>query len=644
MVKVKPDEDTASGHSNSTIGGSTSFNLEGLTGKDADSSDISMTTSQTQLITNGICSFSPTSTKGKWIFMLQTILLSFTPIVILLAQNGTSFYYLTKEKEAILHKNNLVMEAMDLSRFVLALQWERAAVSLSVFLDAKSGKTTDLSKEYDNTNQALLGVKWRNFGDEKVFENPLRFQIRIDDFRKRVTEMNTNTTNTQNSDDQMSDQEILGFYNLATGKILTALEKDLGDAQSSWNWKILMAYFNMIQCLESAGIGLIYGLRFYSVGQLGETDLVSYLRTHALMYEYYRQALEISPPHIGEDLRRLFSSKAFQIVNASTIQILENIEVKADDEKGREYFQGSVTFMKTLNEVLDKLIVSVIELAAERLHKSFIAQVWGVSTLCIVLIICPLLGILSKNAIKSIQVFALSVERKSDDMKKQKKKQEKLILKMLPKVIVERVVQGGEQVAETFDQATLYFSAVDGFVNVSRNCSALQVVKFLNKLYQTMDKRMDKHDVYKVETISDQYLVVSGVPKKNGDAHAAEICNMALDLKAACGSVIRPDIAPRTITIRAGIHTGKIVAGVVGSKMPRYCLFGDTINTCSRMQSSGEADKIQISKTTWLMLSMKGGFVMEERGLIEVKGKGEMQTYWLLDSDRKPGGDTKQKK
>merc|ERR1711899_484218 len=115
----------------------------------------------------------------------------------------------------------------------------------------------------------------------------------------------------------------------------------------------------MIQCLESAGIGLIYGLRFYSVGQLGETDLVRYLRTHALMYEYYRQALEISPPHIGEDLRRLFSSKAFQIVNASTIQILENIEVKADDEKGREYFQGSVTFMKTLNEVLDKLIVSV---------------------------------------------------------------------------------------------------------------------------------------------------------------------------------------------------------------------------------------------------------------------------------------------
>jgi len=635
MVKILPGEDDASSVKS---GANSSFNLDGLTGGDVTSASMGSKTSGTHMITNGLCSFSPTSTKGKWIFMIQTIILSFTPIVILLVQNGSSFYDLMIEKEEILHKNGLVVESMGLSRFIMALQWERAAVSLSVFLDRKSGKTTDLTKEYSNTDTALREVNWRAFGPQKVFENPLRFQIRIDDFRKKVTNINKEMNTSSGGSGvigTMSGQEALEFYNLATGTLLTGLEKDLGSAQSSSNWKILMAYFNMIQCLESAGIGLVYGLRFYSVGQLLEGDLIHYLRTHALMYEYYRQAAEIVPPEIGKALYRLFTSDAYKIVNSSTVQILENVQIDSDDAKGRKYFEGSVKFMKTLNEVLNMLIFSVKQLAADRLHESFIAQVWGVSTLCVVLIICPLLAVLSKNAIGSIQIFALSVERKSEDMRKQKKKQEKLIYKMLPKIIVERVLQGGEQVAETFDQATLYFSSVDGFNEVSRNCNALQVVKFLNKLYLTMDKRMDNHDVYKVETISDQYLVVSGVPKKNGDKHAAEICNMALELKAACGSVVRPDIAPRTITIQAGIHTGKIVAGVVGSKMPRYCLFGDTINTTSRMQSSGEANKIQISKTTWLLLSMKGGFMMEERGMIEVKGKGEMQTYWLLDAVRK---------
>ena len=149
-----------------------------------------------------------------------------------------------------------------------------------------------------------------------------------------------------------------------------------------------MAYFNMIQCLESAGIGLVYGLRFYSIGSLGENDLVSYLGTHALMYEYYRQAQEIVPDSISKVLHRLFTSEAFQIVNTryseysfykslnfllslfcinklshfhfySTTQILENVAIDSDLAKGRRYFEGSVKFMRTLQEVLDMFIDSV---------------------------------------------------------------------------------------------------------------------------------------------------------------------------------------------------------------------------------------------------------------------------------------------
>ena len=114
------------------------------------------------------------------------------------------------------------------------------------------------------------------------------------------------------------------------------------------------------------------------------------------------------------------------------------------------------------------------------------------------------------------QVFAQGFAKKSYAMKKQKKRQERLVLKMLPKEVVEKLNEG-LNTAEEFESATLYFSSVVGFADVTRKCTAMQVVNFLNNLYQTMDNRMDNHDVYKVETISDSYLVASGLPIRNGD-------------------------------------------------------------------------------------------------------------------------------
>ena len=117
------------------------------------------------------------------VFLFQTILLSFTPIMLLIVQNSIAFSEMIKWKNDILHKDKLVSEAMLLSRFIICLQLERAMVSLAVFLDIRSGKATDLSKEYSDTDMALNGIRWREFSNERIFENKLRFQIRIDDFR-----------------------------------------------------------------------------------------------------------------------------------------------------------------------------------------------------------------------------------------------------------------------------------------------------------------------------------------------------------------------------------------------------------------------------------------------------------------------------
>ncbi|XP_077313864.1 atrial natriuretic peptide receptor 1-like [Lithobates pipiens] len=152
----------------------------------------------------------------------------------------------------------------------------------------------------------------------------------------------------------------------------------------------------------------------------------------------------------------------------------------------------------------------------------------------------------------------------------------------------------------------------------------------LNNLYVCFDTRIESFNVYKVETIGDAYMVVSGLPERSNDKHADEIAKMSLDLVAAVRQVIIPHMPNERLQLRAGIHTGPCVAGVVGHKMPRYCLFGDTVNTASRMESTSLPQKIHISSATYQELIIDNAYEIEPRGEIEVKGKGKMKTYWLL--------------
>ena len=188
--------------------------------------------------------------------------------------------------------------------------------------------------------------------------------------------------------------------------------------------------------------------------------------------------------------------------------------------------------------------------------------------------------------------------------------------------------------AESFPAVTIYFSDIVGFTTISAESTPMEIVDLLNDLYTCFDSIIQNYDVYKVETIGDAYMVVSGLYHRDtGHHHAQEIARMSLTI---LDKVVMFRIKHRPgdqLRIRIGLHSGPCVAGVVGIKMPRYCLFGDTVNTASRMESHGEPGKIHLSSCTADILKTISSFQLEQRGQMAVKGKGMMVTYWLVGED-----------
>ncbi|XP_062255521.1 atrial natriuretic peptide receptor 1-like isoform X2 [Platichthys flesus] len=222
------------------------------------------------------------------------------------------------------------------------------------------------------------------------------------------------------------------------------------------------------------------------------------------------------------------------------------------------------------------------------------------------------------------------VEERTQAYHEEKRKAEALLYQILPHSVAEQLKRGETVQAEAFDSVTIYFSDIVGFTSISAESTPMEVVTLLNDLYTCFDAIIDNFDVYKVETIGDAYMVVSGLPVRNGKLHGREIARMALALLDAVRTFKIRHRVEQQLKLRIGIHSGPVCAGVVGLKMPRFCLFGDTVNTSSRMEASSEALKIHVSAATREVLLEFNCFQLELRGEIDVKGKGKMTTYWLL--------------
>ncbi|KAL8603727.1 hypothetical protein ACOMHN_024343 [Nucella lapillus] len=209
----------------------------------------------------------------------------------------------------------------------------------------------------------------------------------------------------------------------------------------------------------------------------------------------------------------------------------------------------------------------------------------------------------------------------------EKQKTEQLLHEMMPRKVAEQLTRQGFVNAVKYKSATVLFSSTLTFADIVWSCSADQVVDMLNDMYFRFDNHTDMHRVYKVETIGDAYMAVTGVPEAQED-HVERMANFAMDMVEAA-SYVRSPATGYPLQIQVGFHSGSVVAGVIGHKKPRYDIYGDAVNTASRMCSHSVPSRIHVTSVSFQKL-YKRGYVFKNRGEIEVKGKGKMTTYFLV--------------
>jgi class 3 adenylate cyclase len=201
---------------------------------------------------------------------------------------------------------------------------------------------------------------------------------------------------------------------------------------------------------------------------------------------------------------------------------------------------------------------------------------------------------------------------------------DRLLRNVLPDRIAERLKDGPIAVADRFDHVTVLFADIVGFTALSATLAPERVVELLNRLFTRFDELAARHRVEKIKTIGDAYMVVAGLPDPRTD-HAEAAAEMALDLRAAIAELSRA--TGHALQLRIGLCSGPAVAGVIGIQKFAYDLWGDTVNTAARMESHGAPGEIQVTESTYRLLRER--FAFEDRGLIDVKGKGPMRTWFL---------------
>ncbi|XP_059491276.1 receptor-type guanylate cyclase gcy-1 isoform X2 [Neocloeon triangulifer] len=582
----------------------------------------------------GCLSTNPQLKRGRRLQLLQMLALPFVPILALIVQNAFTLRNIVVNRHEVVDIDRQVTVATELGKLTTSLQFERTEIAYNIYTNGSTLRA-NLTQTFLKTLWAIgnvttwpiaLSVDGLAPENRDVLTTADRFCEVLKAFRLKVT----NTT------DDVNVTEMVGWYNLVNAALLDHFTNQIKETDTSGVWRYLIAFKNILRSIENFGISMVYGLNFFGRGVLQPHNYLQYVRHDVLGTDLLNSSLKFAL-QLGEKMTRRLNSNWMDVHERRQL-VLKNVRQNASINEATTYFDlmaNYVTELRTFQKEIRKEIRSSIDKILEEANSR---EAEGMAILALVLVVSPIIIVLVCNAVATIQVYASNLIIKAQELKAEQRRSDTLLFQMLPPSVARQLKHAQEVPAEFYSNVTVYFSDIVGFTEIAAESTPLEVVRFLNSIYKLFDARIEHYDVYKVETIGDSYMVASGLPEKNGRKHVSEIATMALDLLAGSSAFAIPHRPGERLQIRSGIHTGPVVAGIVGSKMPRYCLFGDTVNTASRMETTGEPLRIHISYEVNEALCQVGGFDTELRGLVEVKGKGVLETYWLVG---KQGGITR---
>ncbi|XP_055357582.1 receptor-type guanylate cyclase gcy-3-like [Paramacrobiotus metropolitanus] len=241
------------------------------------------------------------------------------------------------------------------------------------------------------------------------------------------------------------------------------------------------------------------------------------------------------------------------------------------------------------------------------------------------------------NLFRRLESYATELEirmqERTAELQEEKAKTDEILSLLMPSSVAKLLRNHQIVHPEMFESATVLFSKIPNFLIICSTWPGIHIIQILTTLYRILDDLIYAHEVYKVEAITDSYMVASGIPQRIGTRHALEASLLAISFLDGCNAELGSSAEiPQKLQLQIGIHSGPCAAGIIGHRLPRYCLFGDTVNTASRMQTYGEVNKIHIGQQTKDLLDDYpcSNFDIVERGILNIKGKGEVDTFWLI--------------